>query len=284
VLIALAALAWGRRSEAATDNVQALRVFAGVTVLIAVVGYIGFLWLAAFPSQAWYLLPLLALTTVCFEVGLPEWTGRLRLPVFGLAVATALIAVPATHRDLQNRFTNVNVWAAQLNAGAAPGDYVVVTPWFCGITFGYYFHGPAGWNTVPPLADHATHRYDLVQSAIQNTNVMQPVFERVTTALREGHRVWILAGMGLMDIPEPGTVAPASLPPAPLPRSGWSEGPYTMVWNSQLAHLVGEHARRFQRVKNPTAGLNIIENTELFLAEGWQEAAPPAPLKTTSAF
>jgi hypothetical protein len=47
-----------------------------------------------------------------------------------------------------------------------------------------------------------------------------------------------------------------------------------MVWDSQVGHLLGDHAIQFARVKNPTAGMQIIENTELFLAEGWENQNP----------
>jgi len=99
------------------------------------------------------------------------------------------------------------------------------------------------------------------------------VLERIVTTLQHGQRVWVLAGMGWMDIPEPGTVAPPSLPPAPLENSGWSEAPYTMVWDSQVGHLLGDRAIQFARVKNPTEGMQIIENTELFMAAGWKNPA-----------
>ena len=255
---------------AAEADAANLQVFAGTTVLFAAAGYVLFLWLAAFPSQSWYLLPLLALTAVGFEISLPPVRGKLRAIFFGSVVATAVIAVPATNRDLHTRFTNIDHWVAELNHAAAPDDYVVVVPWFCGITFAHYFQGATAWDTLPPLTDHATHRYDLVKQQIQNTNANQPVLERIVTTLRGGHRVWILAGLGWMDVPDLGTTAPAMLPPAPLANSGWSETPYTMVWASQVAHLVGDHATQFVRVKNPATGNQIIENTELFMAVGWK--------------
>jgi hypothetical protein len=269
--VVLAALAWLKKGQDGASELRARQIFCGVTVLLAFAGYVFFLWLAAFPSQSWYLLPLLGLAAVCLEAGQPPFKGPLRAVVFGLAVATAVIAAPAAHRELQNRFTNVDMWAGQLSESAANGDFIVVTPWFCGITFDHYFKAGTGWETIPPLSDHKVHRYDLVQTQIQNTNAMQPVFARVSDALRSGHRVWVLSMMELMDVPDAGTAAPASLPPAPLPQSGWSETPYTYVWNSQLAHLLGDHAKQFQRVKNPTAGMGFIENTELFVAEGWRE-------------
>jgi hypothetical protein len=274
VFLAAAILCRARKISAVTgDDLDDLSLFAGTTVFAAVTGFILFLKLAAFPSQSWYLLPLMALVAVCFEIGLPVLREKMRAPFFGLVAATALIAIPTASRDLHNRFTNVDVWARELQAHAAPDDYIVIVPWFCGITFNHYFTGASAWTTLPPLADHATHRYDLVRDQIQNTNAIQPVLERIVTTLQHGQRVWVLAGMGWMDIPEPGTVAPPSLPPAPLENSGWSEAPYTMVWDSQVGHLLGDRAIQFARVKNPTEGMQIIENTELFMAAGWKNPA-----------
>lgn len=281
IFFAAVALRRARKISAAQDDMDDLSLFAGTTVFVAVAGFVLFLWLAAFPSQSWYLLPLMALAAVCFEIGLPAVRGKMRAPFFGLIAATALIAIPTASRDLHHRFTNVDTWAGELQTAAATEDYIVVVPWFCGITFDHYFKGSTAWTTLPPVADHATHRYDLVRLQIQNTNAIQPVLERIVTTLAHGHRVWVLASMGFMDIPDAGTSAPPNLPPAPLKNSGWSEAPYTMVWDSQVGHLLGDHAIQFARVKNPTAGMQIIENTELFMAEGWQNRqtnSPSSPL------
>ncbi|HEY5298499.1 MAG TPA: hypothetical protein VIK59_11300 [Verrucomicrobiae bacterium] len=276
VIIILAFITLFLPPKISTPSANDLSLFAGTTLLAAVLGFILFLWLAAFPAQSWYLLPLMALIAVCFEIGLPEWRGKMRAIFFGLVAATALIALPTASRDLHHRFTNVDLWAKDLTTAAAPEDYVVVVPWLYGITFDHYFTGPAAWTTLPPLADHSVHRYDLVKLQIQNTNAIQPVLEKILTTLQSGHRVWILAAMGWMDIPDAGTVAPASLPPAPLKNSGWSEAPYTLVWSSQAAHLLGDHALQFSRVKNSAAGMQVIENMELFMAEGWKNSSAPA--------
>lgn len=278
ILLAAAGLCRAQKfSPAPGADLDDLSLFAGAAVFTAVAGFVLFLWLAAFPSQSWYLLPLMALAAACFEIGLPAARGKMRALFFGFVAATALIAMPAASRDLHNRFTNVDAWAGELKTYAAPEDYIVVVPWFCGITFDHYFKGAAEWTTLPPLADHASHRYDLVRDQIQNTNAIQPVLERIVTTLAHGHRVWVLAGLGFMDIPDAGTPAPPGLPPAPLKNSGWSEAPYTLVWCSQVGHLLGDHALQFARVKNPTAGMQIIENTELFVASGWTNAYPVNP-------
>jgi Dolichyl-phosphate-mannose-protein mannosyltransferase len=251
------------------------QLFAGATVLVATVSYVLFLRRAAFPSQSWYLLPLLVLAAGCFEMGLPPVIGKKKRAIyFGLLVATVALAVPAAKRDLQNRFTNIDAWTKTLKPVVAPDDYIIVVPWFCGITFDHYFRGATPWTTVPPLADHTLHRYDLVRAQIQNTNALQSVLQNIRAALQRGQRVWILASPGLIAIPEPGTPALPDLPPAPLEKTGWSEAPYTVVWDSQIAHLLANNAAQFLRVPDPADQIPCIEKMELFLAAGWKNPAP----------
>jgi hypothetical protein len=251
-----------------------LSLFAGTTLFVAIMGFIIFLWLAAFPSQSWYLLPLIALVVMCFEIGLPPVHGKMRALSFGLLMATLLIAIPTANRDLHCRFTNIDTWADELKTAASVDDYIVIVPWFCGITFDRYFKSSTAWTTLPPLTDHSTHRYDLVRTQMQDTNVIEPVLQRISATLQSGHRVWILAGLGWMDVPDPGTSAPSNLPAAPLKSSGWSETPYTMVWASQVGHLIGDHSLKFVRVKNRQTKMLVVENTELFMADGWKELTP----------
>lgn len=272
-----AIVAW-RKAETSVATEKSLtddlRLFAGVTVVSALAGFCIFLWCAALPSQSWYLLPVMAVAVTCFDAAWPVMRRQWRMAFFGFVVATTVVAISTSRRDLNYRFTNIDIHARQLMAVVSPQDYVVVLPWFCGITFGHYFQAATPWNTLPPLADHATHRYDLVKLQLQNTNAIQPVLEQIAVTLQSGHRVWILAAMGWMDVPEAGTLAPPSLPPAPLKNSGWSETPYAMVWSSQTGHFLGDHSLVFGRTKNPTAGMRIAEDTELFMASGWKTNSP----------
>jgi len=254
-----------------------LTLFAAATLALAFAGFFIFLKLAAFPSQSWYLLPLMAVAATCLDVAWPQWSRQMQMAIIGLAALTVSIAIPTASRFLDYRYTNVDVWARQMKNDVAPEDYVVVVPWYCGITFEHYFKNPAAWDTLPPILDHSIHRFDLVKVQLQNTNALAPVLGKISSTLQAGHRVWVLAEMGWMDVPEPGTTAAAVLPPAPLGKWGWSEVPYTLVWVSQVAHYVGDHSRQFERVKNPTAGERTIENTELFVASGWQDASRPLP-------
>ena len=254
------------------------RLFAGTTMIIACAGFAGFLWLAGLPTQPWYFVPLMALVAACFDAGLPSLPRLVRVAFFGFVAATALIAITVAQRDLNcYRFTNVDLWSRQLTAEASPEDYVVVTPWYCGISFDRYFKNSTPWTTLPPLADNTTHRYDLVRIQMQNTNAIQPVLDQIKTTLRSGRRVWVVSEAGLMDVPEPGTPSPYNLPPPPLKSWGWSSLPYTLEWLSQTAHFLGNHSRQFERVKGPaTGGLHITENLDLFVASGWKDSSQPA--------
>lgn len=248
-----------------------LALFGGVTLLVASAGFAAFLWYAALPTESWYFIPLLALAAGCFEIGLPV-RGHGRAAVFGftlVVVAVAGVVVFADQKAVNWRFTNVDLLCPQLAAEAGPDDLVVVSPWYCGITFQRYFKGPAQWETAPPLTDHSLARYDLVHEQMRKSGVMQPLIERAEAALRAGHRVWLV---GMMAVPEPGAPVPADLPPPPLPHSGWTDRPYTETWVLQLNQFLSNHSREFKMVyETPAGNLNFMENLQLYRVDGWHD-------------
>jgi hypothetical protein len=260
-------------------EVQDVRAFAGTVLSAGSVGYAGFLWLVGLPTQPWYYVPLLALVAACFDAGLPSWSRLGRTVFFGLVTATALMAALVAGRDLDTyRFTNVDVLTRQLMSEVAPEDFVVVTPWYCGISFNRYFNSSTPWATLPPMTDHSVHRYDLVRIQMQDTNAIQPVLDKIALTLNSGRRVWVVSEAGLMGIPEPGTPSPYNLPPPPLPGYGWSGLPYTLEWASQAAHFISNHSQRFEPVKiAPPGNLHISENLDLFVASGWRISSPTTP-------
>jgi hypothetical protein len=256
-----------RPSHVATD----LTLFSGVTLLTAIVAFAGFLWFAALFTEPWYFMPLLALAAACYEIGLPLSGRHARAAVSGFAVATLAGAVYVARGNLSQRFTNVDLIAQRLTAQAAPDDYIIVSPWYCGITFDHYFKGSTEWDTLPPLGDHSLHRYDLVLSQMKTRGALQPVFGKMSTALRSGHRVWIV---GAMEIPKAGTPAPAEPPPPPLKHSGWSDGPYDLAWILQTDQFLSDHSLRITRVYYTTnQAVNPYECLTLNVAEGWQNGA-----------
>ena len=250
-------------------NESDLQLFAGIVAPLAAIGLSAFLWRAALSMKFWYLLPLMAVIVVCFDLARPL-APRWRIGISIFAAVTMAISIPVLRSDLKYRFTNMDVRLQQMKTHVAHGDYVIVAPWFCGISFEHYFTDDAQWTTLPPLTDHSTHRYDLVQIQLQNTNAIAPVFEQISRTLQSSNQVFILAAHGWMEIPERNTPAMSSLPPAPTKNFGWSEMPYTQVWASQVAHFLADHSREFARVKSPTEGMRIAEDMELFVASGWE--------------
>ena len=250
-----------------------LPLFAAATLLAALAGFIGFLWYAALPTQPWYFLPLVALLAVCFDFGVPvaSLPRHLRAALFGLIAATALIAALFGQRNLNWHFTNVDRLARQLAGECTPQDFVIVTPWYCGITFERYFKAPTPWQTLPPLADHSRHRYDLVQEQMKTPDALQPVFEKAAATLQSGHRVWVI---GQMQIPEPGTPLPGDLPPPPLENYGWSDLPYSARWAAQAATFLENHSLQFERVDHETnSNVRSYEDLQLFETSGWKDSS-----------
>ena len=245
--------------------------FSGVTLLVAAIGFAAFLWYAALPTESWYFLPLLALAAGCFEIGLPV-RGHARAAVLGFSVvviAVAGVVVFADQKAVNWRFTNVDLLCSRLAAAAAPEDLVVVSPWYCGITFQRYFKSATSWETAPPISDHSLARYDLVHEQMKKTSVMQPLRARAEATLRAGHRVWLV---GMMAIPESGVPGPADLPPPPLPHSGWADRPYTETWVLQMNQFLSNHSRDFKMVfETPQGNLNFMENVQLYRVEGWRD-------------
>ena len=228
-----------------------MQVFAAATLLASLAGYFCFLYFAALITEPWYFLPLLALLAVCIDLGisvntLPNW---LRAAVFGILLATAGIAVPFATRDLNCRFTNIDLVAKYLAEKISPQDYVVVTPWYLGISFDRYYRGAAVWDTLPPVADHSTHRFDLAQTATADSQASQLVLDRIAHTLQAGHRVWIV---GWMHIPAAGR--PAA---------------------TEVGQFIVNHSQSFETLdlKNKIP-ISDFEEASLLLATGWQTNSP----------
>ena len=238
------------RSDGRMTPVE-LQVFAGTTLLAALVGYLIFLYFAALITSPWYFLPLLALGAVCFDLSIPLATlpRSFRAAAWGILIATAGIAIPFATRDLNCRFTNVDLVVKRLMQEISPQDYVVVTPWYLGISFNRYYRGAAAWDTLPPVADHSTYRFDLVKAETENSQASQPVLDRIAETLQSGHRVWIV---GSMRVPAPGKMAA-----------------------TEAGRFITAHSQSFELIDLKTKGLiNDYEDESLLRASGWKTNEP----------
>jgi hypothetical protein len=250
-------------------------LFASITIILATAAFPLFFWYAQMPMESWYLLPYVAAVVVCFDAALPALAGILRGVFLVFIVVTALISTALTCKVIDYHFSNMERCAQLLAADAAPNDYVLVCPWNFGITFGYYFKGATPWDTLPPLADHSAHRYDLIMLQMENTNALVPMFQKVSKTLESGHRVWVLADSDWIVIPKPGTPAPVTLPPPPLKYTGWAWSRYSEVWADQTAHFLADHSAGFQQLpQTNSTEIYRMENMNVFVAEGWRTNLP----------
>lgn len=223
------------------------KLFAAVVLLLSWAGYGAFLRFAGMITSPWYFLPLMAVTAICFDLSI-SIAALMRLPslvVTAILLATACISIPFAIRDLNCRFTNADLIARKLMEEASPQDYIVVTPWHLGISFNRYYHGTTKWDTLPPLADHATYRFDLLPAAPDMRAAEQPVLNQIGEALQAGRRVWLV---GWITAPEPGKRA-----------------------HSEISQFIADHSQSFEAVPADFKGaINDYEDESLLLASGWR--------------
>jgi hypothetical protein len=254
-----------------------VRLFAGATVLFALAGFLGFLQFTAVPGQPWYFLPLMILVAAGFDATLATFSGGTKFLVLLPALAAFFISLPVDRNDLNYRFTNIDTWARALTTGAKPGDYVVVSPWFTGITFAHYFHGGAEWNTLPPLPRHNDHCYGLVQVQMGDTNAITPMLDKMATALHGGNRVWFVCPADFVKASMAASSPPPELPAPPLPQTGWQDEPYSGMWTGQAIYFLAHHGTSFREVNNPDSSQRAGENSGLFVIEGWNDSGSSKP-------
>ena len=138
-------------------------------------------------------------------------------------------------------------------------------PFWIGITFQRYYKGPATSVTVPPLDVHIV-RFDLFKEAMTRPNPMDPVLEAMANALKSGHRVWWVQGMGSVE-----SGPPPVLPPAPLPDSGWYIEPYLLGWARQAAYHLESHGQRAEVLDTRPGGRVLpYENVAVTMVSGWR--------------
>jgi hypothetical protein len=230
------------------------------------------------PTQPWYYVPLLAVLAPALDAaarlvatsataGTATASGWRRVVRLALALVIASAVTLPAWRLLHERRTNVDLVAATLAKRVAPGEAIVVYPWYCGVSFRRYYEGKAPWVAVPPLEDLRIHRYDLLKAAMAQPNPMEPAVELMGKTLQSGHRVWVVGGLPTTrtDVPPP------ILPPAPHGPQGWNNGPYVTVWGMQTAYFLQTHALHAEFLPAPSdARMNPFENLSVVVVSGWR--------------
>ena len=235
------------------------------------IGYYAFLRVLSYLTSDWHYLALICVIAAALDLAAArlctsDWLRWVRLG-FGLA---ALIAAPfADWSAIIERQTNIDIVARTVAVRAAPTDLIVVTPWQFGVTFQRYYRGPASWVTIPNIADHQVHRYDLIKIKMISTNPINDLAEAVRATLVSGNRVWFVGGLNL-PAPDEG---PMILPPAPGSRFKWDNRAYTASWWQQLSVFAVLHAKQTDSVALPvpeSTRINYLEEAPLTVVQGWQ--------------
>jgi MFS family permease len=256
-LAAAISVLFGRRDRL-PEHFRGLILFAGTSLVVGAAGYALFLKLSEYPTQPWNYVPLMAFSAVCLDaIFFTAWRWA-RPAAMILAVVTISMAFLFELPAVKCRQTNVDLIAAGLSSEVAPNDYVIVHPWYCGVTFQRYYKATASWTTLPPLDDYTLQRYDLFKAKIQTKDPIAPVIDRITSTLQSGNRVWLVGNI------------PFTQQPAPEPK-GWFAGPYSFYWGVQVSQFLSAHCQRSAVViAPPTNCVNPVENLSVFVMTGWK--------------
>jgi len=244
--------------------------FGGTALIAGLMGFLVFLRIAKMPTQIWYFLPLTTFAAVCIDAAVANWPARWQFWRCALAIL-ALVCLPGARELTTYRHTNMDLVARVLRERADAHDLIIVHPWTFGVSFDRQYSGPVPWTTVPPLADHRFHRYDLFKAKMVLENPTQPVCDQVAATLRAGDHVWLLGDIPLSQTPPP------QIQPAPNNPWGWLDDAYSDVWGAQVGYFVAMHATQGEVVpvlsSNPVSPL---ENVQVVVVGGWQESPADA--------
>lgn len=250
------------------DDANSAVFFAGTALIAGLIGFFIFLWITKMPTQIWYFLPLTTFAGVCIDAALANWPARWQLWHWAVPLL-ALGCLPGAREFAASRQTNMDLIASVLRERTHAHDLIIVHPWTFGVSFDRQYSGSTPWTTVPPLADHRFHRYDLFKEKMVLANPVQPVFDRIAATLRAGNHVWLVGEIPLSQTPPP------QIRPAPNNPWGWLDDPYSDVWGAQVGYFVAIHATRGEVIpihsSNP---ISPLENVPMVAVTGWQE--PPA--------
>jgi hypothetical protein len=247
------------------NDINSIALFAGTALMVGLIAFFIFLWIAKMPTKVWYFLPLITFGAVCIDAALANWPVRWQVWRTAFAIL-ALVCLPSARELTSYRQTNMDLIANALRERADAHDLIIVHPWTFGVSFDRQYSSPTPWTTVPPLADHRFHRYDLFKAKMILENPAQSVCDQIAATLRAGNHVWLVGNIPLSQTPPP------EIQPAPNNPWGWLDDPYSDVWGAQVGYFVAMHATRGEVIPIPSPNsVNPLENVQLASVVGWQE-------------
>jgi hypothetical protein len=261
-------------SKSANPERSDLALFCVISVVLGIIGYIGFLLKLRFFMHPWYYVDILILCAISLDGILTASWPALRpwglVRIVFLVEMIVLNARPAW-AEAHTRRSNLDVVAAFLSQNASASDLIVVQDAWEGITFNRYYRGQAQWLTIPPIDSHEAHRNDLVMAKMNQPEAMTPVLRAITNTLGSGHDVWVV---GSIPIARWKNAAPGPTPLPPLPdkmSTRWWFGSYLYWWNQQMTALLLDHAQQAQVEAIPAPGpVNHFEDASVVRFTGYK--------------
>jgi hypothetical protein len=260
-----------RLEPSRTPEQRELALFALATLAAGSLCFFTYLRFLNVPTAVWYYLPLLAVLAVVFEISAKL---LVRDGAAGRSIRLALVAAVflATFQDgwraAHARWTNLDLLAQGLGERVSADDFVLVHPWYEGVTFNRYYRGSAAWSTLPEGAVTVFQDHRPIIAKMMERDPIRGILERIETTLRSGHRVWVIGGTDEIEEGE----APGSLPPSPSGgRTGPRDEAYMRVWGRQVMALLHEHGakRKYVTIADPGRHPHF-ERAVLFAVQGWR--------------
>jgi hypothetical protein len=272
--LALAGWGWWRRSSIVSGRVA---LFAAGTLVIGTVCYALFLHALQYFTQPWYYITYLAIAAACLDAiygaavrnAGPPHAERWRVAWLAFVWGFCALMLGQARADLLTRQTNFDLIARRLTAMASKGDLVVNNRWECAITFEHYYRGAAQDVTLPPIADHRLHRYDLVLRQMLKPDAVQPVLDKIERTLRAGHRVWLI---GDPIVPKDGVDISSFDPNGHVAGTRHGSPNYYAFWAMQVSELLLRHVTSAAKVNVPAGSpVSDYENEPVSEFCGWHE-------------
>jgi hypothetical protein len=270
----LAAICQFLPERAGVTNAQKERMLFAVLTLI-LVGPVYFLFLheLKYVTSPWYYMPLILTVGLSLEVilsTLENWERARLYRLVGL-VALLFMAFPPINGVIKLRMTDIDLIATQLKQSAGKNDFIIVNPFYCGISFGRQYSGPAPWLPLP-VVDTKVHRYDTLKKLIMQKDAkeaIQDVLDRAQETLKAGGIVWVVTSTGL-NIGEQDT-EPAT-PPHYRNLTFKQAQTVQTFWPKETAYFLQQHSLHHEEIGvHPDAPVSNYERAKLVKVSGWRD-------------
>lgn len=249
-------------------------IYATLTILLSLAGFIYYLKTVDIPPQSWYFIPIGALTAIAVDSLWPLLGNRKPVYLAQACIALTLLAftVSPTLQKLRQNLTNINTVATQMEKRANASDMILVAPHYQACTFVRYYKGQAKVQVWPPhKPDQLTYqRGDVMWDAIHSDKeAILPLWEEMGQTLRSGGKVWIVGDIVVVPADRP----PPWVKPGTLFPGQSLVGPYLYTWGAQVFYFLANRAKSASVTdKFDVSNVNkweAIQQAVVF--EGWNE-------------